>query len=58
MFTKDLLTINESTYFPTTSDKVSKDIGEVKAKVFSNSKRRLTNTLNVNKDFLKTVSEQ
>ena len=58
MFTKDLLTIDENTYFPTTSDKVSKDIGEVKAKVFSNSKRRLTNTLTVNKDFLKTVSEQ
>ena len=58
MFTKDLLIIDENTYFPTTSDEVSKDIGEVKAKVFSNSKRRLTNTLTVNKDFLKTVSEQ
>lgn len=58
MFTKDLLIIDENTYFPTTSDEVSKDIGEVKAKVFSNSKRRLTNTLTVKKDFLKTVSEQ
>lgn len=48
MFTKDLLIIDENTYFPTTSDEVSKDIGEVKAKVFSNSKRRLTNTLAFN----------
>lgn len=48
MFTKDLLTIDENTYFPTTTDEVSKDIGEVKAKVFSNSKRRLTNTLTFN----------
>lgn len=58
MFTKDLLIIDENTYFPTTSDEVSKDIGEVKAKVFSNSKRRLTNTLSFNKEIIKQISEQ
>ena len=58
MFTKDLLIIDENTYFPTTSDEVSKDIGEVKAKVFSNSKRRLTNTLAFNQEIIKQVPEQ